>query len=73
MANMEIDVKYLSGLEIPTWKGVKKRIISQIQKFRFDNRGRSISVGDRVKINPGNDVSWNAVNLICIVYQYWIL
>ena len=51
---MEIDVKYLSGLEIPTWKGVKKRIISQIQKFRFDNRGRSISVGDRVKINQVN-------------------
>ena len=69
MRKMAFDAFFLNGLEIGDWKGVEKRMMSQVQTICFDNGGRSIAVGDRVKIHPGNSLKWQTVNKICIVCE----
>ena len=79
MSKLGFDVQFLSGLTIGDWKSVTQRVIKADSPFQFYRNQKtfckrldgtlikSVKVGDKVKIHPGNGVKWFMVGKIAKV------
>ena len=79
MSKLGFDVQFLSGLTIGDWKSVTQRVIKADSPFQFYRNQKtfckrldgtlikSVKVGDKVKIHPGNGVKWFMVGKIATV------